>query len=164
MYHFAQRFRLLKHHFRRVLSITGRVSPLPMVAVTTAPPRVSIPALKSIQRELLKYLTGHEVQDQAIDEGLALSERHRQVAGVYESFDKVIAVTCKDDTLQAHMVYKIDPLPDEHMRLFPLGDDCYGALNANGERRGNLAFVYNKTQHKHPAFVFDGSRQNPRVG
>lgn len=119
-------------------------------------------ALLSTQRALLKMMTGITVEEPAIDKRVALTPQHQQIAGHYESLDKVIKVSHNDQGLRAHLVYKIDPLPDEHFQLFPITDTCYGAEFDSGKRRGNLAFVYEQDPQT-PAYCFDGSRLNPRL-
>ena len=118
-------------------------------------------ALLSTQQALLQLLTGVAVKEPDIDKTTQLTEEHRSIAGHYESFDKVIKVIAEENYLRAHLVYKNDSLPAEDLILYPLGEGCFGAENAKGTRRPNLAFVGSGVLGK-PDYLFDGSRLNPR--
>lgn len=121
-------------------------------------------ASEDIQATLQEALTGIAIKDVEIDKGLILNDMHRAIAGHYESFDKCIDITTENDRIVAELMYKIDHLPSEHFRLFPIMDGCYGAETFEGVRRANLAFTEIDPVSGKPGYCFDGSRLNPRVG
>lgn len=118
-------------------------------------------ALTSTQAALLNMLTGTTVAEPDFDKAFTPDDQHADLAGLYESFDKRIDVTVEGGQISAHMIHKMDPLPDAHLILYPVGDDCYAAANTDGQWQMNLAFVTGKGQDK-PGYLFDGSRLNPR--
>ena len=116
--------------------------------------------LRSANDALLHALCGIEIQEPEIEKTSSLSPVHKAIAGHYESFDKIIRVREEGGQLQAHLIYKIDPLPAEDLMLYPVTDRCYAAENTQGVRQPNWAFVGEGTT---PDYLFDGSRLNPRV-
>ena len=114
------------------------------------------------QAAMQKALMGIEVKVAKLDKSISLSERHKAIAGHYESFDKRITVRLEDGKLKAHLVYKMDPLPPEDLLLYPITDQLYGSESLTGERRANLAFTEIDPASFKPAYCFDGSRLNPR--
>ena len=116
----------------------------------------------STQASLQNLLTGVFVKPLALDRNIVLNDKHRAIAGHYESFDKRIVVRLEDDVLKVHLVYKMDPFPEEDLVLYPLGEGYYGAETEAGERRANLAFTERDSATGVPAYCFDGNRLNPR--
>ena len=55
--------------------------------------------------------------------------------------DKVIVIREEVSQLIAHLEYKIDPLPSENLKLYPITDECYACETLDGTRRSNWAFV-----------------------
>ena len=120
-------------------------------------------ALEAIQNDLIKdvFDIGPPVEP-AIDHSIDLTSQQRSVVGRYESMDKVITIVEQDLQLIAHLEYKLDPLPPEDLKLFPITDECFGCEALDGTRRPNWAFVMGKELESPPIYLFDGGRLNPR--
>ena len=83
-------------------------------------------ALEAIQNDLIKEVFGIEPAVEAsIDYSVPPTPTQRLVVGRYESMDKVIVIREEGSQLIAHLEYKIDPLPSEDLKLYPLTDECY---------------------------------------
>jgi len=121
-------------------------------------------ALEAIQNDLIKKVfdIGPPVEP-AIDHSIDLTSQQRSVVGRYESMDKVITIVEQDLQLIAHLEYKLDPLPPEDLKLFPITDECFGCEALDGTRRPNWAFVMGKELESPPIYLFDGGRLNPRI-
>ena len=121
-------------------------------------------ALEAIQNDLIKdvFDIGPPVEP-AIDHSIDLTSQQRSVVGRYESMDKVITIVEQDLQLIAHLEYKLDPLPPEDLKLFPITDECFGCEALDGTRRPNWAFVMGKELESPPIYLFDGGRLNPRI-
>ena len=98
-------------------------------------------ALSAIQNDLLKEIAGIEMEEPAIDKSPTLIEQQYRVVGEYDSLDKNIVVNKKRGQLWATIDYKIDPLPSEDLRLYPITDECYACETLDGTRRSNWVFV-----------------------
>ena len=120
-------------------------------------------ALEAIQADLIKQVFDIDLPaEPAIDHSVTLTPTQRLVAGRYESMDKLIVIQLESDQLVAHLEYKIDPLPPETLKLYPITDQCYACETLEGARRRNWAFVTGDDPASHPVYLFDGSRLNPR--
>ena len=120
-------------------------------------------ALEAIQTDLMKQVFDIDPPSEpAIDHSVTLTPTQQLVAGRYESMDKLIVIQLKANQLVAHLEYKIDPLPPETLKLYPITDQCYACETLKGTRRGNWAFVMGDDPELSPAYLFDGSRLNPR--
>lgn len=119
-------------------------------------------ALSAIQNDLLKEIAGIEMEEPAIDKSPTLIEQQYRVVGEYDSLDKNIVVSKKRGQLWATIDYKIDPLPSEALKLYPITDECYACETLDGTHRGNWAFVMGDDPESPPIHLFDGSRLNSR--
>ena len=121
-------------------------------------------ALEAIQNDLIKEVFGIEPAVEAsIDYSVTPTPTQRLVVGRYESMDKVIVIREEGSQLIAHLEYKIDPLPSENLKLYPITDECYACETLDGTRRSNWAFVMGNDPESPPVHLFDGSRLNPRI-
>ena len=116
--------------------------------------------LKSITDALLEHLVGVKTAEPPIDKNASLAERDTAIIGHYESFDKSIDIYQENGQLKAQLMYKIDPLPNQLLDLYPIANQYYGAENQQGVRQPNWTFV---GEGAVPEYLFDGSRLNPRL-
>lgn len=121
-------------------------------------------ALEAIQNELIKEVFGIEpASEPLIDCSVSPTPNQQLIVGRYESMDKIITVREEGSQLIAHLEYKIDPLPSEDLKLYPITDQCYACETLEGSRRVNWAFVMGNDPESPPVHLFDGGRLNPRI-
>lgn len=118
-------------------------------------------ALSGISYEVMEAISGVDTREPDLPGSQAVSEAMTRLTGRYESFDTVIDIALEQQQLTAHIIYKIDPLPPQTLRLIPLEEECFGTLNAKGERGGNMVFVTEEGQNS-PGYIFNGGRLNAR--
>ena len=120
-------------------------------------------ALEAIQNNLIKEVFGIEpAAELAIDHSVTPTLTQRLVVGRYESMDKAIVIREEGSQLVAHLEYKIDLMPSEELKLYPITDECYACETLDGTRRSNWAFLMGSDPESTPIHLFDGSRLNPR--
>ena len=121
-------------------------------------------ALEAIQNDLIKEVFGIEpASEPLIDYSVSPTPNQQLIVGRYESMDKAIVIREEGSQLIAHLEYKIDPLPSENLKLYPITDECYACETLDGTCRGNWAFVMADGPGSPPIHLFDGSRLNPRI-
>lgn len=124
---------------------------------------VSPAALEAIQNDLIKEVFGVEwASEQSVDYSVTHTPNQQLIVGRYESMDKIIAVREEGNQLLAYLEYKIDPLPSENLKIYPITDECYACETLDGTRRPNWAFVMSDGPGSPPIHLFDGSRLNSR--
>ena len=120
-------------------------------------------ALQAIQTDLFAEVFGINLEiEPTVSRPEILKPKDRLVVGRYESMDKAIAIDLDGVQLSARVEYKIDPLPLENLRLYPITDECYACETLDGIRKANWTFVLNGDSMAPPSYLFDGSRLNPR--
>ena len=120
-------------------------------------------ALETVQNDLAREVFGIELQEEpAIDHSAPLTSQQRLIIGHYESMDKLIDISERNNQLVARLEYKIDPLQAEELTLYPITNECYACETTDGTRRSSWAFIMDNGLTSPPTYLFDGSRLNPR--
>lgn len=119
-------------------------------------------ALQQLQQAMMQQLLGIDITEPALDQKTVSVPLDTTLQGTYESLDKRIIVQEKDGQLQAHLTYKIDPLPSQALSLHPITAECFAAYDLdNGQRQLNIAFVKQDAETL-ASYLYDGSRLNIR--
>lgn len=119
-------------------------------------------AMDAINSDLLQALSGARFQEPKVAESPFDRAQVESLAGRYESLDSIIDITVNDTSMQAHITYKIDPLPPAQYTLRQVQGNCYGLFNQDGKRWSNLAFLPEEAGSV-PRYLFYSGRLNNRL-
>ena len=122
---------------------------------------VSPSAMAAVTADLLCALTDVSVEEPEPDSVLPQTQLSHYV-GLYESFNTIITVNIKENTLHINIVYKHDPLPPLDLTLRHIEEGLFAAYTPSGERGGNISFLKSDQQGR-PQYVFNGGRLNQRL-
>ncbi len=94
-----------------------------------------------VTETLMAGIAGLDIREPEVNHYPLSNDAIQRYVGTYDSMDRRIDIRCDNQQLNAHIVYKIDPLPPENAVLTPLGEDMFAVYNAQGKRGKNVAFV-----------------------
>jgi CubicO group peptidase (beta-lactamase class C family) len=118
-------------------------------------------ALGAITKTLLKEVGGLDAEEPPPPTIPVSPESLKRYTGRYESLDSIIDVADHGESLTAHVVYKIDPLPPQDLTLKLVEGGCFAAYLRTGERMKNIAFVKANSAGV-PQYLFYAGRLNLR--
>ncbi len=117
----------------------------------------------AITKALMAEIAGFDIGEPDPVAALLTTDDLRSYIGTYDSLDRLIEISLDGQSLKAHVVFKIDPLPPAELTLIPLGKEMFAVHTVEGERSENLCFLRDR-QSGSPSFLFMANRLNRRVG